>query len=93
MQFIEENYPARLVRQGELLQMVLDRGDCMVLLDGLDEVGDIGDTLIHTKTLRETVIQEVQRFSRRRCSSANSNCLIVTSRLEGYRRGDLAGFC
>ena len=77
---------------GEFLQIALDKGLCLLLLDGLDEVGDVGDTLIKGKTLRSAVLTEVQRFSRQRCQPDCQNRIIVTSRLEGYRRGDLQDF-
>ena len=72
--------------------MALDRGECMVLLDGLDEVGDIGDLLLHGKTLRSAVVDQVQRFSNRRCGEDCSNRIVVSSRLEGYHHGDLSDF-
>jgi formylglycine-generating enzyme required for sulfatase activity len=55
-------------------------------------VGDVGDTLIKGKTLRSAVLAEVQRFTRQRCNADCPNRIIVTSRLEGYRRGDLQDF-
>ena len=91
LDFIEKNYPGAK-RQGEVLQMALDRGECMVLLDGLDEVGDIGDSLLHGKTLRSAVVDQVQRFSNRRCGDDCANRIIVSSRLEGYHHADLSNF-
>lgn len=91
LQYIEKNYPGAKL-QGEFLRTSLDRGECMVLLDGLDEVGDIGDSLLYGKTLRSFVIDQVQRFSDRRCSEDGSNRVIVSSRLEGYHGGDLSNF-
>jgi len=91
LEYIEKNYPGAK-RQGEFLQMALDRGECMILLDGLDEVGDIGDSLLHGKTLRASVVEQVQRFSNRRCGDDCLNRIIVSSRLEGYHHGDLSSF-
>jgi len=91
LEFIGKNYPGAK-RQGEFLQMALDRGECMVLLDGLDEVGDIGDSLLHGKTLRSSVVDQVQRFSNRRCREDCANRIIVSSRLEGYHHGNLSNF-
>ena len=91
MEYVKRYHPGQ-PRQDEFLQTALDKGLCMILLDGLDEVGDVGDTLIKGKTLRSKIIEEVQRFSSRRCGKECSNRIVVTSRLEGYRRGDLPGF-
>jgi predicted NACHT family NTPase len=91
MDYIEEYYPGA-PRQDEFLQLALQKGACMILLDGLDEVGDIGDSLLQGQTLRSQVLKQVRRFAARRCSGANTNRLIITSRLEGYRSGDLPGF-
>jgi formylglycine-generating enzyme required for sulfatase activity len=89
--YIDEHYPGK-ARQAEFLRMALEKNACLVLLDGLDEVGDIGDTPIGSKTLRATVLDEVRRFAERRCKSKECNRVIVTSRMEGYRTGDVPGF-
>ncbi|MEW6086580.1 MAG: SUMF1/EgtB/PvdO family nonheme iron enzyme [Chloroflexota bacterium] len=91
MEYVKRYHPGQ-PRQDEFLQAALDKGLCMILLDGLDEVGDVGDTLIKGKTLRARIVEEVQRFSNRRCGKESSNRIVVTSRLEGYRRGDLPDF-
>jgi formylglycine-generating enzyme required for sulfatase activity len=91
MEYVKRYHPGQ-PRQDEFLQTALDKGLCMVLLDGLDEVGDVGDTLIKGKTLRARIIEEVQRFSKRRCGRDCANRIVVTSRLEGYHRGDLSEF-
>jgi len=91
MEYVKRYHPGQ-PRQDEFLQTALDRGLCMILLDGLDEVGDVGDTLIKGRTLRSRVIDEVQRFSNRRCGKDCTNRVIVTSRLEGYHLGDLPDF-
>lgn len=91
MEYVKRYYPGQ-PRQDEFLLSALDKGLCMVLLDGLDEVGDVGDTLIKGKTLRSRVIEEVERFTNRRCGNNCTNHVVVTSRLEGYHRSDLPGF-
>lgn len=91
MEYVKRYHPGQ-PRQDEFLQAALDKGLCMILLDGLDEVGDVGDTLVKGKTLRAKIVEEVQRFSSRRCGKDSANRIVVTSRLEGYRRGDLPGF-
>jgi formylglycine-generating enzyme required for sulfatase activity len=91
IQYLKDKYPG-VPRQDEFLQAALQNGACMILLDGLDEVGDIGDKLVRGQTLRKTVLREVQSFTDQRCGENCSNRIVVTSRLEGYRRGDLADF-
>lgn len=91
MEYVKRYHPGQ-PRQDEFLQAALDKGLCVILLDGLDEVGDVGDTLIKGKTLRASIVEEVHRFSSRRCGKECSNRIVVTSRLEGYRRGDLPDF-
>ena len=91
LKYIQEHYPGK-PRQPEFLQSALDNNNCMILLDGLDEVGDIGDSLLHGKTLRLAVLEEVRRFADRRCKANGSNHIIVTSRIEGYQIGDLPNF-
>ena len=91
MEYVKRYHPGQ-PHQDEFLQTALDKGLCMILLDGLDEVGDVGDTLIKGKTLRSRIVEDVQRFSSRRCGKECSNRVVVTSRLEGYHRGDLPDF-
>jgi len=91
IQYLKDKFPG-VPRQDEFLQAALQNGACMVLLDGLDEVGDIGDKLIRGQTLRKTVLREVQSFTDQRCGENCKNRIVVTSRLEGYHRGDLADF-
>ena len=91
LDYIETYYPGKPY-QNELLRHALENNLCLILLDGLDEVGDFGDDLLHGKTLRSTVLEEVRRFSNRRCKSVDRNHIVVTSRIEGYRSGDLPGF-
>jgi len=87
-----ETYFSSQPRQGEYLRLALERGGCLILLDGLDEVGDVGESRLHGQTLRDQVVKQVQRFAAWRCGPECANRLVVTSRLEGYRRGDLPGF-
>jgi formylglycine-generating enzyme required for sulfatase activity len=89
--YIDENYSG-LPRQGEFLRSALERGECIILLDGLDEVGDLGDSLLAGRTLRMAVVDEVARFADTRCGEQCANRVIVTSRVEGYRRNDLPAF-
>jgi len=91
LDYIESNYPGA-PKQGEFLRLALDKGACLILLDGLDEVGDIGDTLVHGHTLRMETLKRVQSFANRRCHETCTNRIVVTSRLEGYHRGDLPEF-
>ena len=91
LEYIESNYPGA-PRQAEFLRLALDKGACLILLDGLDEVGDIGDTLVHGHTLRMETLKRVQSFANRRCNENCTNRIVVTSRLEGYHRGDLPEF-
>ena len=76
-------------RLGEFLRLALEKGACMVLLDGLDEVGD--DPL-RGQPLRTKVVQRVQKFADIWCADGRSNRLIVTSRIEGYWGEALHGF-
>lgn len=91
LDYINSYYPGEK-GQPEFLRLALDKGACLILLDGLDEVGDIGDTLMHGNTLRAETIKQVQRFVSRRCNEKCTNRIIVTSRLEGYAAGDLTDF-
>ncbi|NJN44520.1 MAG: hypothetical protein HC806_07225 [Anaerolineae bacterium] len=72
--------------------MALQNGGCIILLDGLDEVGDIDETDIRGQALRNQVLKQVQRFASRRCTFPSANRLIITSRVEGYFRGSLPEF-
>jgi len=87
----QNQYPGA-PRQDEFLRYALQKGNCIVLLDGLDEVGDVGDRLLRGQTLRDQVLGSVQRFAEQRCQPKQGNHIVVTSRLEGYRRGNPAGF-
>lgn len=89
--YIEKYYPGA-PHQGEFLRLALQNGACIILLDGLDEVGDIDETDIRGQALRNQVLKQVQRFAARRCTSPNTNRVIITSRLEGYFLGSLSEF-
>ena len=88
---IEKYFPGT-PRQGEFLHLALQNGACVILLDGLDEVGDIDETDIRGQALRNQVLKQVQRFASRRCMAPNTNRLILTSRTEGYFRSSLPEF-
>jgi formylglycine-generating enzyme required for sulfatase activity len=91
LDYIEQYYPGP-PRQGDFLQIALEQGGCMILLDGLDEVADFGDNLMEVNNLRVQVLKEVERFAARRCTGEKANRIVVTSRIEGYRVGGLPGF-
>jgi len=76
-------------RLGEFLRLALENGACMVLLDGLDEVGD---DPVRGRPLRTRVVQKVQQFADRWCADGLSNRLVVTTRIEGYWDEPLRGF-
>jgi len=91
LDYIDRTYPGAK-GQPEFLRLALNKGACLILLDGLDEVGDFGDTLLHGNTLRAETLKRVQSFANRRCNDKWTNRIVVTSRLEGYHRGDLPDF-
>ncbi len=76
-------------RLSDFLRLALDKGACMVLLDGLDEVGD---DPVHGQPLRSRVVRKVQQFADRWCANGRPNRLVVTSRIEGYWDEALRGF-
>lgn len=63
----------------DLLQTQLDRGGCLVLLDGLDEIVSADD--------RRGVVQRIDDFVRHYAPKGNR--FIVTSRIAGYRGAPL----
>jgi hypothetical protein len=91
LKHVDDNYPGK-TGQDSLLRAALEDNRCLVLLDGLDEVGDVGDTLVHGRTLRTLVLKQVARFADTHCAGGECNRVIVTSRLEGYHGGELPGF-
>jgi formylglycine-generating enzyme required for sulfatase activity len=76
-------------RLGDFLRYALEKGACMVLLDGLDEVGD---DPVRGQPLRAMVVQRVQKFGDIWCTNGRPNRLVVTSRIEGYWDEALRGF-
>lgn len=79
-------------RLAEYLFLALEKGACLVLLDGLDEVADLGQTYEEGRNLQTWVRGQIQTFADIRCDGQGCNRLVVTSRLEGYELGDLPGF-
>jgi len=63
----------------DLLSRELARGDCLVLLDGLDEIVDADD--------RRGVVGRIEDFVRRHDNQPNR--FVVTSRVAGYRSAPL----
>jgi hypothetical protein len=76
-------------RLGEYLRAALSAGACLILLDGLDEVGD---DPAQGNSLRTQVVDRVQRFADRWCSGDRRNRIVVTSRIEGYWAETLRDF-
>ena len=76
-------------RLGEFLNWAMEKGACVILLDGLDEVGD---DPVSGRSLRTRVVQRVQQLSDMWCSGDRCNRLVVTSRIEGYWNEPLRGF-
>jgi HEAT repeat protein len=65
----------------DLLQTELEKGDCLILLDGLDEIVSADERL--------GVVKQIEDFVRHRISKANR--FVITSRKAGYRSAPLAG--
>ncbi|MFB0534903.1 MAG: DUF4062 domain-containing protein, partial [Anaerolineae bacterium] len=63
---------------GPLFQAEIERGNCLFLLDGLDEVGSPGDRLAAVKRVADLA----RRYP--------DNRIIVTSRIAGYHQAPLA---
>ena len=78
LQVIPKSYTTGLA---DFVRLALDRGACMVLLDGLDEVGDNRTT---GQSLRKAVVKRVQQFADRWCTDNRPNRLVISSRVEGY---------
>jgi HEAT repeat protein len=64
----------------DLLQKELEKGNCLVLLDGLDEIVSADERL--------GVVKQIEDFVRRHAGKANR--FVVTSRKAGYRSVPLA---
>ncbi len=65
---------------GELTRRKLEAGECILLLDGLDEVLDLNT--------RIRVSRQIERFIR---NCAPGNRVVITSRIAGYQRVGLGG--
>lgn len=63
----------------DLLQSQLDKGDCLVLLDGLDEIVSADERL--------GVVRQIEDFIRR--YNSKNHHFVVTSRIAGYRSASL----
>jgi transcriptional regulator with XRE-family HTH domain len=64
---------------GPLLEWALEHNQCLVIIDGLDEVPD--------PLWRKRVTQKIEQF----VSEYRANRFVVTSRLVGYRENQLTG--
>lgn len=71
--FIRHDCPKRGL--ADLLQNELEQGNCLVLLDGLDEVVNAAERL--------GVVRQIEDFVRRHSHKANR--FVITSRIAGYR--------
>jgi formylglycine-generating enzyme required for sulfatase activity len=80
------------VCQEEVFDRALKEGRCMILLDGLDETGDIGETIQKGESLRTRALRQIVDFSKLWCSEKSGNRMLVTSRLEGFQTNMLPGF-
>src|SRR5205814_1677669 len=60
----------------DLLQSELDKGNCLILLDGLDEIVSAEDRL--------GVVKQIEDFVRRYSNKSNPNHFVITSRIAGY---------
>lgn len=65
----------------DLLQRRLEEGNCIILLDGLDEVVSADE--------RRKVVERIEGFIRHH--DRKSNRFIITSRIAGYRSSPLSG--
>jgi formylglycine-generating enzyme required for sulfatase activity len=88
LQVVEQEHT--LPKLAEFMRLALEKGACMILLDGLDEVGD---DPVRGQSLREQVVKKVQTFADRWCSDPQDrpNRLVITSRIEGYWNDPLRG--
>jgi HEAT repeat protein/energy-coupling factor transporter ATP-binding protein EcfA2 len=65
----------------DLIRSELERGESLILLDGLDEIVSSDE--------RRGVVQRIEDFVRRYCQKANR--FVLTSRIAGYRSAPLGG--
>ncbi len=82
-EFLAESYMLHdCPRNGlaDLLQTELEKGNCLVLLDGLDEIVSADERL--------GVVKQIEDFVRHHIGKAN--CFVITSRKAGYRSAPLA---
>lgn len=81
LRHIEQQFD--IPRLGDFFRLGLEQGACMILLDGLDE---IGTDAMPGRNLHQQVIKRVQQFAYRWCSDpvGRSNRLVITSRIESY---------
>jgi predicted NACHT family NTPase len=78
--FLAQRLAADGLKEPATVQHALGRGECILLLDGLDEVLDL-NTRIH-------VSRQIERFIN---DSDLGNRVIVTSRIAGYQRVGFTG--
>jgi HEAT repeat protein len=81
--FLAEYYAAHECSKAGLADLLageLSQGNCLVLLDGLDEIVSADD--------RRGIVQKIEEFVRRH--DKVSNRFIITSRIAGYRNAPLA---
>ena len=64
-----------------LLEQQLQQGNCLILLDGLDEIAQAND--------RGKVTNQIEQFVRRHTGGGNR--FVLTSRVAGYRAAPLSG--
>ena len=63
----------------DLLQTELEKGNCLILLDGLDEIVSADERLGVVKQIENFVLRHVEK----------ANCFVITSRIAGYRNASL----
>ncbi|GAA5483403.1 NACHT domain-containing protein [Haloferula sargassicola] len=80
-QFLSRPFAAPLAKDRDLLEKLLDSGQAVILLDGIDEVGGIA----RRKVLRDAVWEGWHKWSRCRW--------VLTSRVVGYSEMDFSQEC
>ncbi len=76
-----ENHECSHPHLAELFAEELASGNCLILLDGLDEITSIDD--------RMRVVRQIEEFVRHHSSAGNR--FVITSRVAGYRNARLTG--
>ncbi len=76
-----ENHECSHPHLAELFAEELASGNCLILLDGLDEITSIDD--------RMRVVRQIEEFVRHHSSVGNR--FVITSRVAGYRNARLTG--